>query len=196
MQNKLFKRLVPAAVLTGALLWGLRPLQVQNNEMAPSILAGDWVLWLPLAPRAGDVVLLADPTEPQRRVLRRVVGLPGQEVELASPGLVVDGRPWRWREMHRAGGWVSYSEQDAWLVQTADRSFDEAKRTLQAGEGLILLADDRDGPVDSRLWGAIPSEAIRGRVWLRLGPSNPWRGVVGNHAKDGPWIPPSKQPAP
>ena len=196
MQNKLFKRLLPAALLAGALLWGVRPLHVQNAEMAPSILAGDWVLWLPLSPRAGDVVLLSDPSEPERRVLRRVVGLPGQQVELSSPGLAVDGRPWRWREMHRAEGWVAYSEQDTWLIQTADRSFDEAKVSLQAGEGLVLLADDRDGPVDSRLWGPIDADHVHGRVWLRIGPSNPWRGPLGLGAQDGPWIPPSKQAAP
>lgn len=194
MQSPWIKRALLAAALLALAAWGIRPLRVQSDEMAPSITAGDWVLWLPLAPRQGAVVLLQDPNDPSRRVLRRAIAAPGQTLTLSKPGVVVDGQQWRWREMGRAAGLVAYSEQDTWLVQTADRRFDEASVALEAGSGWILLADHRDGPVDSRWWGAIPAQNIQGRVWLRIGGSDAWRGPLSWAAQDGPWIPPSKVP--
>ena len=194
MQSPWIKRALPAAALIALAAWGVRPLRVQNSEMAPSITPGDWVFWLPLAPRQGDVVLLRDPSDASRRVLRRAIAAPGQRLTTSKPGVAVDEQPWRWREMGRDAGWVAYSEQDAWLVQTADRRFNEASVALDADAGWLLLADHRDGPVDGRWWGAIPSEDIQGRVWLRIGPSDAWRGALSWGARDGPWLPPSKVP--
>lgn len=195
MQSPWIKRALPAVALLALAAWGIRPLQVQNEEMTPSITPGDWVLWIPLAPRQGDVVLLQDPSDPDRRILRRAIAAPGQSLTLSKPGIALNGQPWRWREMGRDADRVAYSEQDAWLVQTADRRFDEASVTLNAKEGWLLLADNRDGPVDSRWWGAIPPSDIHGRVWLRIGAKDAWRGTLSWGAKDGPWIPPSKVPA-
>jgi signal peptidase I len=195
MQSPWFKRTLVALTLLAVAAWGIRPLRVDSNGMAPSITPGDWVLWLPLDPRQGDVVLVNDPSDPGRRVLRRAIAVPGQSLTLSKPGVAVDGQPWRWREMGRGPEWVAYSEQDSWLVQTADRRFDEASVTLDAGPGWLLLADHRDGPVDSRQWGPIPSQDIKGRVWLRIGAADAWRGTLSWRAQDGPWLPPSKVPA-
>ncbi|MFT5587291.1 MAG: signal peptidase I [Cognaticolwellia sp.] len=195
MQSPWFKRALLALVPLAIAAWGIRPLHVESDEMAPSITPGDWVLWLPLAPSQGDVVLLEDPSDPGRRVLRRVIAVPDQILTLTKPGVAIDGQPWRWREMGRDPEWVTYSEQDSWLVQTADRRFDEASVTLDAEAGWLLLADHRDGPVDSRQWGRIPIDDIHGRVWLRIGAADAWRGSLSWRAQDGPWIPPSKVPA-
>lgn len=186
------------APLLGLLVLALlRPLRVTSEDMLPSLRPGDWVLWLPYppwrAPQQGDVVLLSDPGDPERVVLRRLVAPSLSSLVVTAPGLEVQGQAWRWREMHRGPDGVLYSEQDGWLVQRADRPFSEPPRALSAPEGQwLVLADKRDGPPDSRQWGGVDPETFKGRVWLRMGPSDPWRGALTLGQGDGPWLPPSK----
>lgn len=84
------------------------PHLVTSSGMAPTLLPGDLLLVSRLAyglrlpftdvvalalapPRRGDVVVFRDPTEPGRRLVKRVVGLPGEVVELREQTLLVDG---------------------------------------------------------------------------------------------------------
>jgi signal peptidase I len=86
----------------------VEPHLVSAGAMAPTLLPGDvllvsrlaYVLRLPFtdvvlarlgSPRRGDVVVLRDPTAPGRRLVKRVVGLPGETVELREQVLLVDG---------------------------------------------------------------------------------------------------------
>lgn len=86
------------------------PFHVPSGSMAPTLLPGDQVLVSRLAyavrlpftsltllelaaPRRGDVVVFRDPEEPSRRLARRVVGLPGEIVELREQRLLLDGAP-------------------------------------------------------------------------------------------------------
>ena len=50
--------------------------------------------------------------------------------------------------------------------------------TFEVPEGhWFLLADNRDGAVDSRWWGPVPESRIQGVVRLRQGPEDPWRSA-------------------
>jgi signal peptidase I len=86
----------------------MEPHLVASGSMAPTLLPGDVLLVSRLAyavrlpftdvllarlesPRRGDVVVLRDPTASGRRLVKRVVGLPGETVELREQALLVDG---------------------------------------------------------------------------------------------------------
>ncbi|MCM2334069.1 MAG: signal peptidase I [Anaeromyxobacteraceae bacterium] len=109
-----------ALVLRGAIV---EPFLVTSGAMAPGLLPGDvlvvskvaYAVRLPFSavtllpihpPRRGDVVVLRDPTDPARRLVKRVIGLPGEVVELRDQVLHLDGvpqprlelGPWRYLE--------------------------------------------------------------------------------------------------
>jgi signal peptidase I len=178
-------------LLIPALLF--QPHRVQDEAMMPSIKPGEWVVLGPvLGLQKGDVVVVEDPADPGRDVMRRVVGILGEESLVVRAGLP-DGA--RHREMGRGDHLIVLNEDDGWLVRTRNREFHEPEAAIE-GPGLVLLADDRDGPTDSRLWGAVPIDAPSRRVWLRIGgPDDAWRSAISWRAQDGPWIPPSRQPA-
>lgn len=44
-------------------------------------------------------------------------------------------------------------------------------RTLEAGTGIVLLGDNAERSTDSRHYGAVPLDAVHGRVWYRYGPA-------------------------
>ncbi len=187
------RRVAIGVVLSvGALLVLFQPHRVQTEDMAPSIKPGEWVVLGPLwGLQPGDVVLVDDPAEPGRRVLRRLIA---QDQTLTLHGGLLTGA--RYREMGRGEQRVVMNENDLYLVRTRVREFHEPDIEIE-GPGLLLLADDRDGPIDSRWWGCLPESAAQRRVWVRFGaPQDDWRSFFSLRAQDGPWIPPSREALP
>ncbi|MCB9765270.1 MAG: signal peptidase I [Alphaproteobacteria bacterium] len=184
-----------ALALWAAAAWTFDLRQVTGAEMSPSLQPGDWVLIGPGAPAAGDVVRLEDPREPGRVVLRRVLALAGAEVGSGGGFLRIDGERTRLREMGRDDTHVVLSEANLWLIRHRVRPLRDPDRQVTVPEGQVwLMADDRDLGVDSRWWGPVPAAQLDGRVWLRAGSSDLWRGRLSPWGRDGPWLPPSKQP--
>lgn len=181
-----------AAVATAAaavVLFDVR--QVQSADMAPSLQPGDWVLLGPGTASSGDVVRLADPLEPDREVLRRVLGLSGLEVAIRPGRIEVQGEALRTREMGRDDTQLVVSEANAWLVRYLPRVMRDTPVTVDVPTAQVfLLADNRDHASDSRHWGCVPHTALQDEVWLRVGPADAWRGSWAWRAQDGPWAPP------
>ena len=127
-------------------------------------------------PRRGDLVVFFDPLG-DGRLLKRVVGLPGEEIELRADHLFVDGRGATYRPLEAAGDrWVrAYLPGDGRIVEealeggrypillTAFRAPDIEPLRLENGE-YFVLGDNRDNSRDSRHFGPVPRAAIIGRV--------------------------------
>lgn len=184
------------ATLVGVtVLWRFDVAVVSGDEMAPSILPGDVLILDHSAPTHGDVVSLTDPADPDRRVLRRVLALPGESGGLDGPQVSLQGEGVRRREMERTEARVVTNEADRWLVQHRPREHSEPDRTFDVPDGHVwLMADARDDAIDSRWWGPVPIASLHGRVALRVGSSDAWRAPVTVASVDGPWIPPSRMP--
>lgn len=154
--------------------------RVVDPGMLHTLAPGDWVAVLPTAPSAGDVVLLSDPLEPSRDIFRRVLATGGSRVEWSGGVPVVDGMAHRQLVLH--------TDEDRTLLLEGGRALlavdsedpqptERAPVRLLPGE-LWLAADQRDIALDSRHWGPMPREVVRGTVWLRMGPSSPWRSAL------------------
>lgn len=166
----------------------VRPVHVQTDDMAPSILAGDWVLVGPGRIQRGTVVVVDDPTDPGHTVLRRVVGLDGELVSSRGGSVRLDQVEGRWAEMGRDPERVAYSEFNLWLVQVGPRKRSEPGTEMHVGPTqVLLLADNRDGPIDGRWWGPTDHDDLGRVVWVRWGSRDLWRDGLSWRAQDGPW---------
>ena len=98
-------------------------------------------------PRRGEVIVFHFPKDPRKDFVKRVIGLPGEEVEIVSGTPYIDGVPL----------------EEPYLT-SQDRS---SAAPLLLGEGeYFVMGDNRRSSNDSRNWGAVPEENILGKVWV------------------------------
>ena len=133
---------------------GMRPGIAPDQQLLVSRMS-----YLLAPPQRGDLVAVRIPTNPGRLAARRIVGLPGERIDLRGTQLFVDGQalsePYLPSAIIGAGAPVSLTIE---LNLKADQYF--------------VLSDNRAFFVDSRVWGAIDSDAIIGRVWFSYWPSD------------------------
>ncbi len=134
--------------------------------MLPSLAHGESVLvvrtrfrWNQL--RRGDVAVFERPGGGGGAYIKRVVGLPGEDIRIAGGRVYLDGR---------------LLAQD--YIQGADEAEDGENREWFNGPGeYFLLGDNRTDSDDSRAFGPVPEELIKGRAWFRCWPPLRWRPI-------------------
>ena len=208
-------RLYVEALLNTLVLWLfgvtflVQPVEVPTGSMLNTILVGDHVLvnrsvygtpsWLaPALPfreiRRGDIVVFRHPTDPQDLYVKRVVGLPGETVEVYGTRVYVDGKELPEnkalvrdtsveealevvgdaRPADGATYTVYYSQlrdlgdsDDAEVstLASVDRGTMAVGKPFTIPEGqYFCLGDNRDNSKDSRFWGTVPRENVVGRA--------------------------------
>lgn len=189
-------RIVGAALGTlvlAATAAALAPLRtVAGDEMSWSLRAGDKVWIVPDRVRRSDVVLVTDPLDPSRRVLRRAIAHGGQKVRVEDGTVRVDGKRIRQQEMGDPpqadeGPELTVLKEVIWSKPPAraNRFFPtisdrptrwSAPGVVEVPEGhWYVLADNRDAALDSRWWGPVPESAIHGVARARYGEADIWR---------------------
>lgn len=152
---------------------------VTDDAMSWTLRPGDWIWVLPADIRPADIVVVRDPLDPHRTVLRRVVGVPGKKIRYEDNTLRITGKRIRQTDMgkrdgHRVFKEVIWSTPPArpnpyYITLLLESTQWETEDKLEVPEGhYYLAADNRDGAVDSRWWGAVPKSAIQGVVRARL----------------------------
>ena len=120
--------------------------------MSPTVAHGAWVrvdrrAYINSAPSRFDVVLIEHPHRPGFLEVKRVVGLPGEEVALGAAGLSVNG---------------VHTEQP---IESKPEDYCVREWQLGAGQ-YVVLGDNRARSTDSRDFGAVERKHIKGRVML------------------------------
>lgn len=176
-----------AGILAVTVVVGLLPVrQVRGDDMLWSVQSGDLVWILPDRIRKADVVLVTDPLDPERSVLRRAVAGPGDRVRIDDSGVRVNGKRIRQTEMgdlpnSRVRKEVIWSSPPArpnpYFTQIVVPEVPwSTPGVVEVPDGhWYLLADRREQGVDSRWWGPISESEISGVVRLHAGPTNTWR---------------------
>jgi len=137
-----------------------QPFVVDGSSMEPSFYDGDYLIVDQISyrfrpPERGEVVIFYAPTDPSRRFIKRVVGLPGETLETVDQQILitpVEGD--------------QFFFDDHYSQTTAYRNFSVAL----AEDQYFVLGDNRDRSYDSRFWGHLPAENLIGRAVLRLWP--------------------------
>ena len=192
------------------------PFKIPSGSMIPTLLVGDLILVnkftygirLPVInkkitegnkPQRGDVMVFRYPPQPSLDYIKRVVGVPGDEVAYINKRLTINGKELPMRELpdfldrdvmryfkqfdetlgdqpHRI---IVNNDVPAFIQGASDFEFKENCRysvegvTCKVPEGYyFMMGDNRDNSLDSRYWGFVPDKNIVGKaffVWMNFG---------------------------
>lgn len=186
--------------------------QIPSGSMIPTLEVGDHIfvskfsygLVVPFSnkklfelrqPSRGDVIVFKWPQDPSIDYIKRVVGLPGEKLELRHNELFINDRPMPrehvgpYRSEDSQRGVSDDRDGDLWSETLDGKPHDEIQdlgRLPQSYGPIVIpegnvfvMGDNRDNSSDSRVWGTVKHDLIKGRalvVWWSRGT-----------AEDGPW---------
>lgn len=135
--------------------------RVESASMEDSLLEGDYIFVNKLAynfgdPEAGDIIVFKYPLNPTRDYIKRVMALPGQTVEVVDKIVYID---------NRLAKIVPNSKNVDPKILAAQLSARDNFGPIQVPAGqYFVLGDNRDQSQDSRFWGFVPQDHIKGKA--------------------------------
>lgn len=172
---------------------GVEAFKIPTSSMERTLLVGDFLLVnkgiygaqipgtelrLPAfaEPSRGEVIVFNPPHEPSKNYVKRLVGMPGDTLEMRDKVLYVNGRPLEEpyaKHIDNAGDAVhpGMTWQRGHLVASPMAGRYQPSRDTWGPLGVpegsyFVLGDNRDNSEDSRYWGFVDRDAIRGRPWV------------------------------
>ncbi len=188
------------------------PFKIPSGSMIPTLLVGDLILVnkfhygirLPVVnklvvpnhkPGRGDVIVFRYPVNPSIDYIKRVVGLPGDEIAYINKQLSINGKPvttqslpefydedsLRYSQqfseqlgsvMHRI---LIDKDRPPYIPEPAIEPFPFRDQCRYSGEGVVCkvpeghffaMGDNRDNSQDSRFWGFVPEQNIVGKAFV------------------------------
>jgi len=117
---------------------------------------------LPVAPiKRGEVIVFKYPEEPDRDFIKRVIGLPGEKVELREKKVYINDKPLDEPYVH----FLQPPGQNSEFHEVT--SFDVRERygpVTVPPNHYFVMGDNRDNSQDSRYWGFLPRELVKGKA--------------------------------
>ncbi len=152
--------LLLAAVMFAAINWVTARIRVDGISMQPTLASGSYVLVNRLAyslgsPGHGDVIVFHFPRDPDQEYIKRIIGLPGDRVEISRGELRVNG-------VLVGEPYINDSPQ-----------YESALRVPR--DQLYVLGDNRNNSSDSHQWGPVPLENVVGKALLVYWPPKEWK---------------------
>jgi signal peptidase I len=111
--------------------------------------------------KRGDVIVFKYPEEPERDFIKRVIGLPGETVELKEKQVYINGKGLDEPYVH----FLQPPGQNSEFHEVT--SFDVRERygpVTVPSEHFFVMGDNRDNSQDSRYWGFLPRDYVKGRA--------------------------------
>ncbi len=138
-------------------------LLVNKFVYAPAATAAERML-LPVGEyQRGDVLVFKYPEDPERDFIKRLIGLPGETIELRQSRVFINGEP-------IAEPYLDAMRQGGHMPPDIRATF--GPQVVPDGH-LFMMGDNRDNSSDSRVWGAVPEKDIVGKavaVWMHKKP--------------------------
>lgn len=146
----------------------IQPFYVKGASMEPNFYDHEYLIIDELsyrfhAPTRGDIVVFRYPNDPKQFFIKRVIGLPGETVEISGGQVKI------YNDAYPNG--IVLNE-----MGYLDQEFTATTRTVTLkSDEFYIMGDNRIASLDSRYFGPIKSSAIVGRVWLRGWPFDRWK---------------------
>lgn len=146
----------------------LAPVTVKGESMEPTYHDNDRVMILkPGGLDYDDVIVFQSPVEDDHYI-KRIVGLPGDNVAVKDEKLYVNGKEVKESYIDKA---AAQYEKDTGLPYTDDFTMDEVTgETKVPKDSYFVLGDNRPNSSDSRAYGFINKDAVDGKVVFRYWP--------------------------
>jgi signal peptidase I len=145
---------------------------VDGDSMEPNLHTGQFLIVSRLAymvgdPAHGDIVVFHYPRNPEESYVKRVIGVPGDDIIIEGRQVYVNGFP----------------IDEPYLSETA-QSYSRGHYTATVPENsYFVLGDNRAGSSDSVNWGALERDLIIGKAWLSYWPPSEW-GLIPHYRYD------------
>ena len=157
--------------------WVVQAFKIPTGSMENNLLIGDHLLVnkfvfgpepnaleraiLPVRDiRRGDIVVFKFPDEPTRDFIKRVIGLPGDTIELRNKKVLVNGQA-------LDEPYVHFLEASHGAGEITSFDVRERYGPVHVPEGqYFVMGDNRDNSQDSRYWGFLPRHYIKGKALM------------------------------
>jgi len=178
----LFRDLAFALMLAALLVvFVVQPVKVEGTSMLPRLHDGERIFvnklvyyddyrWAPKIDR-GDIVVFWFPNDPSKSYIKRVIGLPGDTVEMHDGLVKVNGR----------------DLQETYLDPRLNVSHRSEPAVYVRPNYYFVMGDNRDNSSDSRIWGLVPKKYIYGKALFRYWPLS--NASVIHHENVSPAVP-------
>ena len=144
-------------------LYVAQPFIVNGSSMDPTFETGQYLIIDEIGyrfgdPIRGDVIVFNSPPDPKKFFIKRIVGLPGETIDLREDKIVIknDANP---------DGYVLDEE----YLKNSTGQYARTTIILKSNE-YFVMGDNRNASFDSRAWGPLKKDMIVGRALLRLFP--------------------------
>ncbi|MCL2669436.1 MAG: signal peptidase I [Syntrophaceae bacterium] len=148
--------------------------KIPSGSMKPTLLVGDHILVskfnygikIPLlrktliptdAPKRGDVIVFIYPENRSQDFIKRLVGLPGEVVEVRDKQIYINGEPWE--ESHGV-------HSDPLVIPAAVQPRDNFGPATVPSDTYFFMGDNRDESYDSRFWGFVDQKDLLGKALI------------------------------
>lgn len=151
----LIREIVETLLLTLFIFWIVNTVtgrfRIEGSSMLPTLTEGEMIIINKLSyyldePERGDVIVLHFPNDRSREFIKRLIGLPGDRIEIGNGRVAVNGsvldEPYINDDPAYTGSW-----------------------TVPEGQ-YFVLGDNRNNSSDSHIWSFLPREDIVGKAWL------------------------------
>lgn len=161
----LLREIVETAVLALLIFLLLRTVvqnfRIEGYSMEPNLHQGQYLIvnkavyrWLH-PPERGDIVVFESPGSRNRDFIKRIIGLPGEKVEIRNGVVYINDEPL----------------PEPYLNEQGHGNYPP---TVLGPNEYFVLGDNRNNSSDSRMWGPLPEDQIIGKAWISYWPPRMW----------------------
>ncbi|MDI6704344.1 MAG: signal peptidase I [bacterium] len=158
----------------------IQAFKIPSRSMVPTLRVGDhlfvckFIYGIPIpftdkkvfefhSPKRGDIIVFKCPTDLKKDYIKRVIGLPGDEIMIRNKQVYINGKPIK--EPYKI-----HSSLRTFLADSPRDNWKEPKKVPK--DCYFMLGDNRDDSTDSRFWGFLEKRLIKGKAIFIYWPPN------------------------
>ncbi|HWI54694.1 MAG TPA: signal peptidase I [Desulfobacteria bacterium] len=128
-----------------------QPFFIPSGSMEPTLKKGDRIVVSKITyrlsePKRGDIIVFKYPVNPKRDFIKRLIGLPGETLEVKNSQVYIDGKVLEQSFLPKGLTYNNFGP-----VKIPEKQY-------------FMMGDNRNNSEDSRFWGTLPEENIIGRA--------------------------------
>jgi len=140
--------------------------KIPTGSMRPTLMEGDRIfvnkfIYRFKEPQRGDVIVFISPEDKKKDFIKRLVGLPGENVQISNGIILINGKP------VEKGSKLNKQ----YYYNTGDFGKEGATQTVPKA-AYFVLGDNSSSSRDSRYWGFMPKKYLLGKAFLIYWPLN------------------------